>query len=251
MKFPTSPVADLQEAKSGDFEIKLIPIKTTALVSMREAIMTGRRPKTLNFDPPLMCRFLSQKDVGTIMSDLPVELRQMKEAVDRLRPQGRVLIGGLGLGILTRMVAAKRLVSHVDVVELEQDVVKLCNPHHKKISIIVADILSFVQTTPVWPWKSAFIDTWSGDNEGTWWQHVFPVRRAIANRFPMARMDFWAEDIMQGQIFRALTNGRPHWYYENLPLPMTYAEASFFLSSVGLPKWEEKYGACISTKIGD
>ena len=94
------------------------------------------------------------------------------------------------------------------------------------------------------------LDTWQGTNEGTWWREVMPQRRAIRNRFGTApAIHCWAEDIMLGQIMRTLQIGKPHWYYEHLPLPMSARDAKQFVTKVGLPAWEKKYGAAVDAAI--
>lgn len=63
------------------------------------------------------------------MTDSPLEIRQHRTVIEQVRERGgRMLVHGLGLG----MVAQAALLSgaeHVDVVELERDVIDLVGPH--------------------------------------------------------------------------------------------------------------------------
>ena len=62
---------------------------------------------------------------------------------------GRVLIGGLGLGILPWMCAAKPLVNSIAVVELQQGVIDLVGPviAHPKITIVQDDVRDYLTST--------------------------------------------------------------------------------------------------------
>ena len=62
---------------------------------------------------------------------------------------GRVLIGGLGLGILPWMCAAKPLVKSVTVVELQPGVIDLVRPviDHPKITVVHDDVRDYLTST--------------------------------------------------------------------------------------------------------
>ena len=72
---------------------------------------------------------LTQLFVGNwmVMSDTRDEYRDHAEAIFQAR--GRVLIHGLGLGCFLKAILAKSEVTHVDVVEIEQDVIDLIGPY--------------------------------------------------------------------------------------------------------------------------
>lgn len=66
---------------------------------------------------------LRHAERGTVMSDLPAELAGSLPVLRRAR--GRVLVNGLGLGIVPACLLARRSVDHVDVVELDAELVEL------------------------------------------------------------------------------------------------------------------------------
>ncbi len=62
-----------------------------------------------------------------MMSDTDMELRTNREPVRDAR--GDVLIGGLGLGMITLPILLNPAVTSVTVIELSQDVIDLVEPH--------------------------------------------------------------------------------------------------------------------------
>jgi len=242
----TSPI-ELPEAKLGGVEIKHIHAKEFDIVSMREALLTGKPPQRITLDEPIRIHQLLQ-DGHLWIADLPIEIRQHREAIRNMFPRGRVLVGGLGLGIAARLLAAMPSVTTVDVVEISPEIAKLCNPHHPKVNVIVEDFRAFIARQPEWIWSSAFVDLWTGTSEGNWWVEVFPLRRLIARKFGKWNGDgvfYWAEDIMLGQIGHVLmSSSQPHWNYKaELKRPMSLQRARWFLRNIGTPLWERRYGS--------
>jgi len=80
-----------------------------------------------------------------VMSDTPMELRTMEEAVRCAR--GRVLVGGLGLGIVTLAMLAKPEVEHVTVLERSVDVRALVEPRiplpPDRVAVVTADVFTW------------------------------------------------------------------------------------------------------------
>lgn len=215
----------------------------------RQALLRGLRPVDGLVQEPLRIHELRQfeKDgaVRLWMSDLPEELNQCAEMLARIRPSGRVLIGGLGLGIWAAMTAQYPSVESVTVVERSQDVIRLC-ARHALYRTVRGNIATFLNTTTE-TFDAYLLDTWTGTSESTWWTEVFPLRRIIRRRHGWApEIHCWAEDMMWGQIYRQLTNcTQPHWHYSYLPLPMTPDKAEEFLNMVGTPWWEKQYGRAV------
>jgi predicted membrane-bound spermidine synthase len=96
------------------------------------------------------------------MSDSRDELRDHYTAIRMAT--GRVLIHGLGLGCYLSSVCANPEVTHVDVVELNPDVIALVAPYFKddpRVSIVQGDAFTYQ-----WPkgsrWNCVWHDIWSG-----------------------------------------------------------------------------------------
>lgn len=99
------------------------------------------------------------------MSDTPVEKRDHRPAVDAMRRGGRVIINGLGLGLITA--AALRLGCHVDVVELDQRVIDAVSPWLVDVAAERGGVLVVHQGDAYgyqWPagarWDVAWHDIW-------------------------------------------------------------------------------------------
>lgn len=245
-----SPIK-LAEATSGAMSIRHRIIKVggeVRIIGMRQAILRGYAPVSGRVEKePLVIHELVEKHDGgdgIWMTDLPEELNQIGEMLFHVNPKGRVLVGGLGLGIAAKTVAEWPGVAEVVVVERSPDVVKLC-AHPDAYLTVESDIKDFLKTHGD-PYDFFLLDTWAGTNEGTWWEDVMPLRRIIRNRWgARPRIHCWAEDIMRGQLHRTLTSTVPHWYYKHLPVPMSGAHAHAFIRNVGLPAWEKQYGAAV------
>jgi hypothetical protein len=265
-----SPIS-LPEGRSGRFAVKYNYFKPgeVAVVSLREALLTGRKPVSVKLPVPLRVHELVERrggdTEGVWMSDEPLELRQAADWILGVQPRGKVLVGGLGLGIVATWLAERKGITDVVVVEREQDVINLVQPHQRGYTVLHSCIFEFLKTTPRWWWDFAFLDTWQGTNEATWWDTVMPLRRIIGNRFGKKRVHCWAEDMMLGQVRRAFLLGNRsfmeqlhtvdkaapvegpfrHWYYEGFPEEMTQEEVTDFVTNVGLPAWEARWASCL------
>jgi hypothetical protein len=249
-----SPIA-LPEQTIGKFSIRHRFEKgSTPVVGMRQAYTRGIGTVTAKLSKPLRIHELYKTNGnGTdqlLMTDLPEELNQIEEMLYNVKPQGRVLVGGLGLGIVARRVAEIVGVESVTVVEISRSVIQLCAPKGTaNFRTVRADILKFL-TTHKEPFDFYLLDTWGGTNEMTWWGTVLPLRRAIRQRWgkkPVVHC--WAEDIMWGQVKRQLMQCPiPHWYYVKELLHMSDRQAEQFLAEAGLPTWEKRYGKAIDNR---
>jgi spermidine synthase len=104
-------------------------------------IMSGRGIAMV--DPGTYKR-LRHKTRGTVMSNTPFEVRTNYDVF--IRAKGRVLINGLGLGMVLEGILSKPEVTYVRVIEIEEDVIKLVGPHFakdKRVEIINADAYEY------------------------------------------------------------------------------------------------------------
>jgi hypothetical protein len=95
-----------------------------------------------------------------VMSDTEAEVRDHSEFIRKA--YGRCLINGLGIGVVLKAITEKPEVTHVDVVELSDDVIKLVWPVYdgwEKVTLHHADAY-----TIQWPkgtvWNCAWHDIW-------------------------------------------------------------------------------------------
>ena len=87
---------------------------------------------------------LTHKKRGCIMSNTRMEIITAREAYDEAT--GRVLINGLGLGMVLEGVLAKPDVTFVRVIEFDEDVIALVGPHFAndpRVEIVHADAYEY------------------------------------------------------------------------------------------------------------
>lgn len=99
----------------------------------------------------------------TVMSDTPDEIADHLGAIREVTLRGgRVLIHGLGLGMVVAAALRCDGVTGVDVVELEQDVIDLVGPHYTadpRVTIHHGDALTF-RFPPGRRWSVVWHDIW-------------------------------------------------------------------------------------------
>lgn len=109
------------------------------------------------------------------MSDTTAERKDHKEAIAhiQLSKARRVLINGLGLGMVLQAALSYDHVEQVDVVEVDDRVVKLIGPHYLKDPRVKIHQYDAYHMTSIWPkgtrWDVAWSDIWptiSSDNLG-------------------------------------------------------------------------------------
>lgn len=266
-----SPI-NLPERTLGKFSVRHQIVKDkTPVIGTRQAYTRGIQPVTLKLKEPLLIHQLFEEGHGLWMTDLPEELNQIEEMLYNVKPQGRVLVGGLGLGIAAKRLTQIMGVTDVVVVERSRNIIKLC--HEGVYDVVCADIKKYLEGYSIQqtnkPFDFYLLDTWGGTNEATWWETVMPLRRVIRNRWgSKPTIHCWAEDIMLGQVRRSLViddmkkemlqqhNATPGkkkitladcrvWYYKHFPVDMTPAQADWFLENVGTNAWEKKYGQIV------
>jgi hypothetical protein len=98
-----------------------------------------------------------------VMSDTPSEINEHAHAIEHAT--GRVLIHGLGLGVLVSALLAKPDVTHIDVVEIDPDVMRLTAPYymdHPKVEVHLGDAVEVARAwRPTEVWDYVWHDIWS------------------------------------------------------------------------------------------
>lgn len=245
-----SPI-NLREGKSGKVKLTRVvkPIgEELSVVPMREALLRGRRPAKIILEKPMVIHELSEEGNGVWMTDLPCELNQAIGAINFIKPEGSVLVGGLGLGILPAYLSKYDRVENVTVVEKNKNVINLC-ANHNIYDVVQCRIERFLAETDQ-RFDAIFLDTWQGQSESTFWHEVFPLRRLVQKRFGAVSLWCWKEDEFMAQAYTSLrSHPGTHWFHTKLRTPMSKDEATSFLTEVGLPDWEKRYGALVEDPL--
>jgi hypothetical protein len=132
------------------------------------------------------------------MSDTPAEKSDHWEAVNRIREgqARRVLINGLGLGMVLTAALSYGHVQHVDVVERDPRVIELVGPHYQadpRVNIVHGDAFEIARRgwAPGRRWDVGWSDIWPELNTDDLIQH------AVLNRSYGRRCTWhecWAHD---------------------------------------------------------
>ena len=114
-----------------------------------------------------------------VMEDSPRELATHLPCW--LGARGRVLITGLGLGCVLRGLLASPVVEHVDVVEIDPEIIRVIGPEfygNPRCSIHCCDAREFPSTGH---WDFAWHDIWTPENVGLQVEHARLMMRFRRN----------------------------------------------------------------------
>ena len=107
-------------------------------------------------------RLIRTGDHVPTMSDTPSEIRDHIEPLIQAKQRGgRILMNGLGLGVVLKGFLSFPEVTHVDVVEIDADVIKLVAPSYYDHRVTIYHVDAFEIT---WPkdtrWSVVWHDIW-------------------------------------------------------------------------------------------
>lgn len=174
------------------------PFQVLPMVSMRNALLMGQSSANASFKEPLEIRHLHEKEHGEWMSDSPQEVWQMRDPV--FRAKGTVLVGGLGLGVVSHLIA-QREVGPVITVERNPSVINLVKTHVLSLTVC-ADLFTYLGECHPNAFDFGFFDIWQSTGEASWVQYVVPLRRLARGK--IRRVMCWNEKEMKGQLYRVL-----------------------------------------------
>lgn len=143
---------DVPEGQSGKWRVERFTVRPHDLHESLRLIKTGRGVPAGVYTGLYHGRSI-------VMSDTPDEIRDHLHFI--YRAHGRILVHGLGLGMVLKALLLKPEVTHVDVVEKSADVLALVGPSYSdpRVSIHHGDAYSF-QFPPGTRWNYAWHDIW-------------------------------------------------------------------------------------------
>ena len=129
-----------------------------------------------------------------VMSDTQMEQTTNGEFLRQA--EGRVLIAGLGVGLIVYPLLGRKNVTDITVIEKHQDVIDLVQPHleHEKLQVVCADIWEW---EPEGVYDTVYLDIWNEVNVDNYDDMV-----RLENKFrPSLRYDYswmgcWSESIL-------------------------------------------------------
>lgn len=155
------PLVDVPEGKKGPWTVERFTVskKDADFFNLRQIIARqgGRR-----IMPGTYTRLIREKAWDPMMSDTPAE-RWDHYAVVKLA-KGRVLVAGLGLGVVLNALLRKSEIQHVTILEKDADVIALVAPHYQakangRLTIVHADVFEWVPPKGE-RWDVVWFDIW-------------------------------------------------------------------------------------------
>ncbi len=201
---------DIPTGKIGEWEVKkdIIPAGTPAMLNnTRNFIYGQKRAGKVVYDVDTYRHQLLENG-SRWMSDWPVEIAQTQDCLKGMR--GHILIGGLGLGLAITLLATRKTVRSITVIELQQEVIDLVAPHTTTgttgVTYIHDDLLKNLKEFEGGrKYDYAFYDIWASDGEGTFHETVVPLLE-LSKNIVKHRPVCWNEDIMRGQLRMGLSS---------------------------------------------
>jgi len=174
------PAVDVPEEQSGNWRVERFTVSDQdAKWGRLRALTVHDRNMVASGTYTRLCR-----DNALVMSDTRQEKLDHIEVVRRA--SDRVLLNGLGLGMVANACLLKDAVKHVTVVEISQDVVDLVADHYLKkfgtsrLSIVHANAFEWKPSRGE-RWDVVWHDVWS-DICGVNWEGMKRLHRRYAKR---------------------------------------------------------------------
>ena len=150
----------LEDRKLGDFELSHFEIKKNDMYAILHGILCGK--------------FIRLTHRGSIvMSDTEMEKRTNSEFVRNAH--GKVLIGGLGIGLILLAVQDKVEVEKITVIEKNREVIDLVAsqlPLNGKVEIVNANVFDYV---PSEKYNTIYMDIWNYINQDVYQEQMKPL----------------------------------------------------------------------------
>ncbi len=132
---------------------------------------------------------------GIWMSDSPAEYFSMWQIVSRVKPP-KILIGGLGLGLLVSLCLLRKDIDSITIIEKSQDIIDMVarycidnNEDQNKVEIICGNFLDYLKSYRN-DYTTIIADIWKGGDPESW-KIAILCRNQMRKNFPNAIHLFW------------------------------------------------------------
>lgn len=152
---------DVPEGELDGIKVERFEIERDSLTHIRSLIRDGSRAVHLGTYTRLV------KNDELWMSDTPAERRDHYEPLYKMWQYNarRVIVNGLGLGMLLNATLALPSIEHIDVVEIDERVAKLIGPHYTRDGRVQIHIADAYEQCKLWPrrtrWDVGWSDIWA------------------------------------------------------------------------------------------
>lgn len=175
----------LKDGRVGNFELSHFKITENDFrARFREGIPCGEYVRLAN-------------GWDCVMSNTPMEKRTNADFVHNAH--GKVLIGGLGIGLILLAIQDKPEVTNITVVEKHIEVIELIKeqlPLNEKVEIVCADVFDY---KPLFKYNTIYMDIWSNINSAIYEEEMKPLikryRRYLVSKQQDGKrcIDCWAK----------------------------------------------------------
>lgn len=133
-----------------------------------------------------------------VMSNTPMEKRTNRQFVETAH--GRVLIGGLGIGMIILAIQDKEDVNEIIVIEKNQEVIDLIQPQlnfNNKVKIVKGDVFTY---EPEGKFNTIYMDIWYAIGSDIYKEEMMPLmkryRKYLVSKLedPNRWIDCWAKN---------------------------------------------------------
>ena len=182
--------------KKGPWTIDEFEVKDGPELAMAN-FRSLRDDRGYSYLEPGKFKRLRHENRGVVMSNTRMEVHSNWDAFSKAT--GRVLINGLGLGMLLEGILSKPCVTYVRVIEVDQDVIDLVGPHFTKdprVEIICADAYEYRPAVGE-RFDYAWHDIWDSITEDN-----LPLMAKLGRRYGKRvanAQGFWARDQIYAQ----------------------------------------------------
>lgn len=250
-----------KQRRKGPYKIEPETSDMFPVTNQRMQVLMGTPLVNVRFDGPTSFHLL-KKGKQILTSDKPIEIYQQWLSFRQMR--GRVLVGGLGLGMAATMILNSPEVRSVTIVEKSKAIIDLIKPQvSSKFKIIHDDLFDFLKALRRPQYESAYFDIWYGTGESDWSANVLPLYRA-ARRKGILTLGAWGEYEMNWQLRSGLHKAAfleagwtflPYvlWrrglkdHFKALPVPEDRLQEvesllELYLNGIGGEQWERIWG---------
>lgn len=150
----------LEDRKVGDFELSHFEIEKNNMYAILHGIPCGKFIRLM-------------RGGSVVMSDTEMEKRTNAAFVRNAH--GKVLIGGLGIGLILLAVQDKADVEKITVIEKNREVIDIVAdqlPLNEKVKIVNADVFEYM---PEEKYNTIYMDIWDYINENVYREQMKPL----------------------------------------------------------------------------
>lgn len=148
---------------------------------------------------------LIDKDV-TWMSITPHEIETMADSLKEVN--GNVLVLGLGLGYYPFMASLKKEVKHIDVIEIDKNIIDIFNKiifpqfeEQDKVNVIKEDALKYLANNNLNKYDYVFVDLWHTPFDAI---ALYIKINILLSKYTNIKASYWIENSIIALIRRAI-----------------------------------------------